>query len=85
MFFVAFFILRAPLLTQMIKNPPVKQETEFNPWVGKIPWRREWKPTTVFLPGKSRGQWSLAGYTPWGRKTYGHSEGRRGWDGCKVC
>ena len=37
----------------------------FNPWVGKI-WRREWQPTAVFLPGKSHGQRSLVGYSPWG-------------------
>ena len=30
-----------------------------NPWVGKIPWRRKWQPTPVFLPGKSHGQRSL--------------------------
>ena len=40
----------------------------FNPWVGKIPWRREWQPTPVFLPGESHGWRSLAGYSPWGRK-----------------
>ena len=40
----------------------------FDPWVGKIPWRRKWQPTPVFLPGESHGQWSLAGYTLWGRK-----------------
>ena len=40
----------------------------FNPWVGKIPWRREWQPTPVFLPGESHGQMGLAGYSPWGRK-----------------
>ena len=40
----------------------------FNPWVGKIPWRREWQPTPVFLPGESHGQRSLAGYSPWGGK-----------------
>ena len=34
---------------------------EFDPWVGKIPWRRKWQPTLVFLPGKSHGQRSLAG------------------------
>ena len=34
----------------------------FNPWVVKMPWRREWQPTPVFLPGKSYGQRSLAGY-----------------------
>ena len=40
----------------------------FNPWVGKIPWRRKWQPTPVFLPGKSQGQRSLAGQSPWGPK-----------------
>ena len=39
----------------------------FDPWVGKIPWRREWQPTLVFLPGECHGQRSLAGYSPWGR------------------
>ena len=37
---------------------------EFNPWVGKIPRRRAWQPTPVFLPGESHGQRSLAGYSP---------------------
>ena len=40
----------------------------FDPWIGKIPWRRKWQPTPVFFPGKSHGQRSLAGYSPWGRK-----------------
>ena len=35
----------------------------FDPWVGKIPWRRSWQPTPVFLPGDSHGQRSLAGST----------------------
>ena len=38
----------------------------FDPWGGKIPWRREWLPTPVFLPGESHRQRSLAGYSPWG-------------------
>ena len=38
----------------------------FDPWVRKIPWRRKWQPTPVFLPGKSHGQRSLVGYDPWG-------------------
>ena len=38
----------------------------FDPWVGKIPWRREWLPTPVFLPRKFHGQRSLEGYSPWG-------------------
>ena len=37
----------------------------FDPWAGKIPWRRKWQPTPVFLSGKSHGQRSLAGYSPW--------------------
>ena len=40
----------------------------FNPWVGKIPWRRKWQPPPVFLPGQSHGQRSLVGYSPWGHK-----------------
>jgi len=37
---------------------------EFNPWVRKIPWRRAWQPTPVFLLGESHGQRSLVGYSP---------------------
>ena len=40
----------------------------FDPWVGKIPWRRTWQPTPVFLPGESHGRRSLVGYTPQGCK-----------------
>ena len=40
----------------------------FSPWVGKIPWRRAWQPTPVFLPGDSHGQRSLVGYNPQGRR-----------------
>ena len=40
----------------------------FDPWVGKIPWRRKWQPIPVFLLGKSHGRRSLAGYSPWGHK-----------------
>ena len=38
----------------------------FNPWVRKIPWRREWLPSTVFLPGEFHGQRSLESYSPCG-------------------
>ena len=38
----------------------------FDLWVGKIPWRRKWQSTPVFLPGEFHGQRSLAGYSPWG-------------------
>ena len=44
-----------------------------NLWVGKIPWRRKWQPTLVFLSGKSPGQRSLVGYSPWGCKRVGHN------------
>ena len=40
----------------------------FDPWVGKLPWRRKWLPTPVFFPGKSHGQRSLVSYSPWSRK-----------------
>ena len=40
----------------------------FDPWVRKIPWRWKWQPTSVFLPGESPEQRSLAGYSPWGCK-----------------
>ena len=40
----------------------------FDPWVRKIPWRRKWQPTPVFMPGKSHGLSILGGYSPWGRK-----------------
>ena len=45
-----------------------RHETRFHPWVEKIPWRRAWQPTPVFLPGESLGQRSLEGYSPWGCK-----------------
>ena len=41
---------------------------EFNPWIRKIPWKREWLPTPVFLPGESHGQRSLMGYSSWCHK-----------------
>ena len=44
----------------------------FNPWVRKIPWRRKWQLTPVFLLGKSHGQRSLVGYSPWGRQRVEH-------------
>ena len=40
----------------------------FYPWARKIPWRREWLPSPVFLSGKSHGQGSLVGYSPRGHK-----------------
>ena len=49
----------------VVKNLPANagdvRDWGFDPWVGKMPWRRKWKPTSVFLPGESQGQRSLAG------------------------
>ena len=44
------------------------RRSEFDPWVRKIPWRRDWPPTPVFLPRESHGQRRLVGYSPWGGK-----------------
>ena len=43
-------------------------DLSLTPGSGRFPWRRKWQPTLVFLPGKSCGWSSLAGYGPWGRK-----------------
>ena len=55
-------------VAQLVKNLLAMQKPGFDPWVGMIPWRREWQPTPVSLPGESHGQRSLAGYSPWGCK-----------------
>ena len=55
---------RASQVVLVVKNLPANAGDirEFAPWVRKIPWRRAWLPTPVFLPGESHGQRSLAGY-----------------------
>ena len=55
-------------MAQRLKHLPEMWETWFDPWVGKIPWRRKWQSTPLFLPGESDGQRSLVGYSLWGRK-----------------
>ena len=56
----------------MVKNSPANagdaRDTGFNPWFGKIPWRRKLQPSPAFLPGKFHGQRRLVGYSPGGRK-----------------
>ena len=56
------------LMAQMVKNLPAMQETQAASLVRKIPWRREWQPTPVFLPREFHGQRSLAVYSPSGHK-----------------
>ena len=55
---------RASQVVLVVKNLPVNAEDiryRFNPWVRKIPWRRKWQFTPVFLPRKFQGQRSLVG------------------------
>ena len=54
---------------------PPPRRLSLDPWVRKIPWRREWQPTPEFLPGESHGQRSLAGYNLWGSKESDTTEG----------
>ena len=57
----------------VVKNLPANAgDTGSNAGSGRCPWRREWLPTPVFLPGESHGQRSLVGYSPWGPKRVGH-------------
>ena len=51
-----------------------RKRLRFDPWVRKIPWRRKWLPTPVFLPGKPCGQRSLVGCSPWGHKRVRHTK-----------
>ena len=51
------------------KEPAYRwRRLEFDPWVRKIPWRRKWQPTLLFLPRESHGKRSLVDYGPWGHK-----------------
>ena len=50
------------------KDLPAMWVTQVQSWVGKIPWRKEWQLTPVFLPGEFHGQRSLVDYSPWGCK-----------------
>ena len=61
--------IEASQVVLVVKNPPPSaREGRFNPWVRKIFWIKRWHSTPVFLPGKSYGQRSLAGYSPCGHK-----------------
>ena len=59
----------------LVKNQPAKagscKRCKFDPWVWEIPWRRKWQPSLVLLPGKSLGQRSLVGCSPWGSSQRG--------------
>ena len=59
---------QSSLVAQMVKNLPAMQETHVRSLDGKIPWRKEWQPTPIFLPGELHGQRSLAGFSLWNHK-----------------
>ena len=63
-----YYFKGASLVAQMVKNLLQCRRPQFDPWVGKIPWKRERLPTPVFLPGGFHGERSLVGYSPWGHK-----------------
>ena len=65
---MATIISAAPVTQQGRKSAYQRRRLGFNPPTGKIPWRRKWQFTAVFLPGESHGQRSLVGYSPRGRK-----------------
>ena len=58
----------ASLVAQTVKKHLQCGRPGFDPWVGKIPWRRKWLPIPIFLPAEFYGQSILAGPSPWGRK-----------------
>ena len=58
----------------MVKNLPTMWRPRFNPWARKIPRRKKWQPTPIFLSVKFQGQRSLAGYSPWGHKELNMTE-----------
>ena len=68
---LVFFIIYSALIIGFPGGLDNKESTRnageragFDPWFGKIPWRRKWQPTQVCLPGEFPGQRNLAGYSP---------------------
>ena len=60
----------------------IRRRHRLDPWVGKIPWRRKWHPTPVFLLTESQGQWSLLGYGPWWRRVRNYWASEHTHDSC---
>ena len=73
MFFLQLSWLHYQTIAQ-INHLPTMRETWVDPWVREILWRKKWQPTPVPLPGKSPGQRSVVGYSPWGRKESDRTE-----------
>ena len=76
-FWLAAYFFQASLVAcsagDTVQCPAVRRH-RFDPCVGKIPQRRKWQPTPVFLPGGSHGQRSLRVCSPWGRKELDETE-----------
>ena len=68
LFYWGYYAWRTPLWLRWLRICLQWRRPGFDPWIRKIPRRREWLPTPVFLTGISHGQRSLVGYSPWGRK-----------------
>ena len=78
----------------VIKNPPAREVDKrpgFDSWAGKIPWRRKWQLSPIFLPGKLHREKSLAGCSSWGFRASDKSEvtqhthrGQGGWRVNKI-
>ena len=69
-----YLLIPQTLVAQRIKKLPIMQRLRLSPWLGKIPWRREWQPTPVFSPGELHEQRSLVCYSPWSLKALDRTE-----------
>ena len=63
---IALGLPRCTVVNNLLANAGEAKDAGSIPWVRKIPWRRKWQPTPLYLPGNFHGQRSLAGYSPWG-------------------
>ena len=61
--------VRASQVALLVKSSPASAgDASWMPAVGKIPWRKAWQPTPIFLPRKSQAQRSMVGYSSRGHK-----------------
>ena len=74
LFIISLYFWVCSLVAQAVKNLSAMQDTWFDCWVRKIPWRREWQPTPVFFPGEFHGHRILVVYSPWGHKESDRTE-----------
>ena len=70
---IVYFWIGASLGVSVKESACRCRRCKFDPWFGKISWRRKWQVTPVFLPGRFHGHKSLAGCRPWGHRTVGQN------------